>query len=109
MRFVTLKVCGEVDDLDGLKGAFLDADTATNAQNLGEKRDLVRVLNLYYTHSYYTRKGFGVVHTGCWKMGCYLWCDYECVCARVSMAQACNDWHWLHRGSCKETEPSCVS
>ena len=41
VRGLRLKILGKVDDLDGLKRALFDADTATNAQLLRKLRDLV--------------------------------------------------------------------
>lgn len=35
-----LEIGGQVDDVDGVKGAFLGADTASNAQALGDEGDL---------------------------------------------------------------------
>lgn len=37
-----LEVRGQVDDVDGIKGAFLGADTASNTQSLGDEGDLGR-------------------------------------------------------------------
>lgn len=37
-----LEVRGQVDDVDGIKGAFLGADTASNAQSLGDEGNLGR-------------------------------------------------------------------
>ena len=36
-----LQIAGQVDDVDGLKGALLDADTASDAQLLGDGGNLV--------------------------------------------------------------------
>ena len=46
MRRLVVEVRGEIDDLHGLEGAFLDADTAADAQFLGNLRDLRRGRNL---------------------------------------------------------------
>ena len=40
MRGLLAEVGGQVDDVDGLEGALLDTDTASNAQRLGELGDL---------------------------------------------------------------------
>ena len=42
MRGLLLEVCREVDDLDGVEGALLDADAAADAQVLADGRDLVQ-------------------------------------------------------------------
>lgn len=41
------KILGQVDDGDGLEGAFLNADAAANAEGLGNKRYLTRGFHLY--------------------------------------------------------------
>ena len=41
MRGLLLEVGREVDDLDGVEGALLDADAAADAQVLADRRDLV--------------------------------------------------------------------
>jgi hypothetical protein len=40
MRDMGLEVGRQIDDIDGSKGAFLRADTATNAQTLGDESNL---------------------------------------------------------------------
>jgi len=45
MRHLVLKTLGQVDDLNGLEGAFLDAHTATNAERLRNEADLVNLGN----------------------------------------------------------------
>ena len=47
MRGLLLEVCREVDDLDGVEGALLDADAAADAQVLADGRDLVQGSQLY--------------------------------------------------------------
>lgn len=37
---LALEVCWQVDDGDGVEGAFLGADTATNAQRFGDEGEL---------------------------------------------------------------------
>jgi hypothetical protein len=39
MRDLGLEVGGQVDDVDGVEGAFLRADTATDAETLGDEGD----------------------------------------------------------------------
>jgi hypothetical protein len=40
MRDLGLEVGGQVDDVDGVEGAFLGADTAADAEALGDEGDL---------------------------------------------------------------------
>lgn len=39
MRDLGLEVGGQVDDVDGIEGALLGADTATNTERLGDERE----------------------------------------------------------------------
>lgn len=50
-----VQVLGEVDDGDGVKGAFLHADTATDAELFGDKSDLRvrRHLDAHLPHAHY--------------------------------------------------------
>jgi hypothetical protein len=40
MGHLGLEVGGQVDDVDGTKGAFLGTDAASNAKALGDERNL---------------------------------------------------------------------
>lgn len=40
VRHLSLEVGGQVDDMDGAKGTFLRADTATDTETLGDECDL---------------------------------------------------------------------
>lgn len=40
MSDLSLEVCGQVDDVDGVEGAFLRTDTATDTQALRDEGDL---------------------------------------------------------------------
>jgi hypothetical protein len=46
MRDLGLEVGGQVDNIDGVEGAFLGADTAANTQALGDEGDLGHVVDL---------------------------------------------------------------
>ena len=45
MGHLVLEALGQVDDLNGLEGALLDAHTATNAERLRNEADLVKLGN----------------------------------------------------------------
>lgn len=46
MSDLGLEVRGQVDDVDGVEGAFLGADTAPNAEALRDEGDLGHVVDL---------------------------------------------------------------
>lgn len=45
MRDLGLEIRGQVDDVDGVEGALFGADTASNAQALGDEGDLGGVVD----------------------------------------------------------------
>lgn len=45
MRDLGLEVGGQVDDVDGVEGAFLWANTATDTEPLGDEGDFGRVVH----------------------------------------------------------------
>jgi len=63
-----LQVLGKIDDLNGLEGAFFDADTATNAQLLRQRRGFhasVR-LNAELSHPHHWATLFTLLLTAFW-------------------------------------------
>ena len=58
MSGIPFEVFGKIDDIDGLEGTLLDADTATDAELLGYPRNLGRRrhVDAELAHAHYRTK-----------------------------------------------------